>query len=213
MNKSSEQAFPGHYFQRVDEGPDPWFYVQPRLLVHIDDKAIAAIGCYFGKHLPKHGVILDVMSSWRSHLPDGFPKAKLVGLGLNDVEMAENPQLDEHVVQDVNASPTLPFADASFDAAIIIVSVQYLTKPLEVFREVCRVLKLGGTFHVVFSNRMFPTKAVAVWQMRDDHGHGELVREYFGMAGGWEGVEHVDISPNRDFSSDPVYIVRATRVE
>ena len=110
-------------------------------MVHIDEHAIAAVGEYFARKLPENGVILDLMSSWRSHLPEGFSTEKLVGLGLNATEMAENPQLDEWYVHDLNADPVLPFEDGSFDAAVVTVSIQYMVKPVEVFSQVNRVLK------------------------------------------------------------------------
>ncbi len=200
---------PPEYFRRQDEADDRLFYTEPRLVVHIDDHAIHAIGDYFGRRLPEDSVVLDLMSSWRSHLPDGFPKRKLVGLGLNAVEMAENPLLDEHVVHDVNADPVLPFVDASFDAAVLTVSVQYLVRPVEVFREVSRALKPGAWFHVLYSNRMFPTKAIAIWQPLSDAQRAQLISAYFAAAGGWEQPEAMDISPKLGFPTDPVYVVAA----
>ena len=160
------------------------FYAEPRLVVHIDQFAIEAIGEYLSGALPSGGVILDLMSSWRSHLPEGQPRGKVVGLGLNAVEMRENPQLDESVVHDLNANPALPFRDDTLDAAILTVSVQYLTKPELVFGEVARVLKPGARFHVIFSNRMFPTKATAIWKALSDEDRGRLVGAYFRRSGG-----------------------------
>ena len=109
------EVYPHEFFLREDETEDGLFYTQPRLVIHIDEGAASAIAEYFGRSLPRHGTLLDLMSSWRSHLPEDFPKRKLVGLGLNDVEMSENPQLDEKVVHDLNAAPTLPFDDDYFD--------------------------------------------------------------------------------------------------
>ncbi|HCH09505.1 MAG TPA: methyltransferase type 11, partial [Dehalococcoidia bacterium] len=107
-DQNPTQSFPENYFQRADGSDDRLFYTQPRLLVHIDDHAIAAIRSFFQEHLPQNATILDLMSSWRSHLPDGFLTEKVVGLGMNDVEMRENPQLDEWVVHDLNSDPHLP---------------------------------------------------------------------------------------------------------
>ena len=129
-----EQGFQDYFFDRVDEGDDALFYREPRRVVHIDDAAIAEIGRIFEELLPANGEILDLMSSWRSHLPEGFVKARMVGLGLNAAEMRDNPQLDEYVVHDLNRDPRLPFEDASFDGVILTVSVQYLTRPVEVFQ-------------------------------------------------------------------------------
>ena len=191
------QGFQDYFFDRVDGGDDALFYREPRLVVHIDDDAIEQIGRIFEEFLPANGVILDLMSSWRSHLPKDFVKARMVGLGLNDVEMRENFQLDEFVVHDVNKEPRLPFEDASFDGVILTVSVQYLTRPVEVFRDVCRILRPGAPLVITFSNRMFPTKAVRIWQGCSDEQRMTLVKLYLQKAGGYEGIRAEDRSPCR----------------
>ena len=183
------------------------FYAEPRLVVHIDQFAIKAIGEYLSGVLPSGGVILDLMSSWRSHLPESHPRGKVVGLGLNAVEMRENPQVNDALVHDLNANPTLPFRDDTLDAAILTVSVQYMTKPEQVFREVARALKPGARFHVIFSNRMFPTKAAAIWKALSDEDRGRLVGAYFRRSGGWGEPEAKDISPRLEIYCDPVYVV------
>lgn len=137
------ERFDPRYFRREDESPDELFYVEPRLTVHIDDDAIAAVTDAFRQLLPDGGIILDLMSSWRSHLPADRRYGRVVGLGMNAEEMAANPQLDEFTVHDLNADPRLPFVDAAFDGCAVTVSVQYLTRPVEVFREVNRVLRPG----------------------------------------------------------------------
>jgi hypothetical protein len=206
-----EQPFRPEHFARLDESPDPEFYSFPRKVVHIDDAAIAAVKQFFAEMLPPDGVILDLLSSWRSHWPEGFPKQRLVGLGLNAEEMADNPDLDGYVVHDINADPRLPFGDNTFDAAVLTVSIQYVTKPIEVFQEVNRVLKPGGLFAVIFSNRMFPTKAVAVWRALDDGQHIKLVNSYFHYAGNFVGLEAQDRTPPAAEYTDPVYVVMARK--
>ncbi len=136
-----DHPFTPEMFQRMDESDDPLFYAFPRKVVHIDEPAIAAVGQFLAATFAPHGVLLDLMSSWRSHLPPGFVKQRLVGLGLNAEEMADNPDLDEYVVHDLNADPRLPFAADYFDGAVVTVSIQYLTQPLAVFAEVRRVRK------------------------------------------------------------------------
>ena len=121
----------------------------------------------------------------------------------------ENPQLGEYVLHDLNADPLLPFDDQTFDAAIVTVSIQYLTRPVEVFAEVRRTLTGGSYFHVIYSNRMFPTKAVAVWQALDDQRRGQLVASYFAASGGWTDISTDNISPRPGTYSDPVYVVSA----
>jgi len=200
------------HFGRLDEDPDPLFYTMPRKVVHIDEAAIAAVQEFFRDTLPADGVILDLFSSWRSHWPAELPKKRLVGIGLNAEEMAENPDLDEYIVQDVNADPHLPFADNTFDAAVITVSIQYVTQPIAVFREVQRILRPGGLFAVIFSNRMFPTKAVAVWRSMDDHQHLDLVASYFHYAAGFEELKAYNRTPTWALTyTDPVYVVMARK--
>jgi SAM-dependent methyltransferase len=174
--------------------------------VHIDDGAIAALARLYSEVLLVRGRLLDLMSSWRSHLPQGTREA--VGLGLNAEEMADNPQLTSHVVHDVNRDPRLPFGDEAFDGAMCAVSIQYVTHPLLLFREVHRVLRPGAPFVVSFSNRCFPTKAVAVWLGMTDQQHVALVRAYFESAGGWTQVTADDRARG---GGDPLYVVWARK--
>ena len=202
--------FPPEWFRRQDESSDALFYDQPRLVVHIDDATIEAIRAYLSEALPADGEVLDLMSAWRSHLPYAFA-GRAVGLGMNEVELGENPQLDERVVHDLNADPRMPFDEARFDAAYVVVSIQYMTKPIEIFADVRRVLKPGAMFHVIFSDRMFPTKAIAIWRSLDPaEKRAQLIGAYFGASGGWSQPEFLDRSPSG--RSDPAYIVRATKL-
>jgi len=195
------------FFRRIDESDDELFYQYPRLLVHIDDGAIAKVGEIYASLLPEGGVILDLMSSWRSHLPERIRPAKVVGLGLNRAEMADNPALGEVVVHNVNQSPRMPFADESFDGAVMTVSVQYLTRPLEVFADVGRVLRPGAPFIVTFSNRMFPTKAVALWHGTNHDQWVTVVTRYFADSGAFEKIASFDRSAATDPRSDPIWAV------
>jgi SAM-dependent methyltransferase len=197
-------------FTRHDESPDELFYSFPRKVVHIDDGAIAALGHLYAEVLPPGGRILDVMSSWRSHFPDGAPRSEVVGLGMNAEEMADNPQLTRFVVHDLNRDPRLPFAPQAFDGAVCAVSIQYMIQPVPVFREIRRVLRLGAPFVLSFSNRCFPTKAVAVWLGGSDEDHVELVSAYFRAAGGFTAVAAEDHSPSD--GGDPLYAVWARTI-
>jgi SAM-dependent methyltransferase len=194
-------------YTREDESPDDQFYSFPRRVVHIDDGAIAALGRLYAEVLPPGGRLLDLMSSWRSHLPGAFTTCEVVGLGMNAEEMEDNPQLTSHVVHDVNRDPRLPFGPGEFDGAMCAVSIQYVIHPLRLFREVHRVLKPGSPFVVSFSNRCFPTKAVAVWLDSTDQHHVMLVRSYFESAGGWKDAT----GENRSLGGygDPLYAVWA----
>jgi len=202
-----DRLLPPAAYAREDESGDDAFYLLPRKVVHIDDGAIAALGRLYAEVLPVGGRLLDLMSSWRSHLPEGFQAAEVVGLGMNAEEMADNPQLTRFVVHDVNRDPRLPFGDAELDGAMCAVSVQYLVHPLRVSREVARVLRPGAPFVVSFSNRCFPTKAVAAWLYADDEQHVELVRSYFESAGGFVDVKEENRSPGG--YADPLYAVWA----
>jgi SAM-dependent methyltransferase len=161
----------------------------------------------FRDFIPAGSTVLDLMSSWRSHWPAGHSRQKLVGLGLNAEEMADNPDLDEYVVHNVNEDPVLPFAGEAFDAVVITVSVQYLTRPIETFRQVNRILRPGGRFIVSFSNRMFPTKAVNIWRNSNDRSHLELVASYLDYAGGFEDVQGGLANPRNSPPGDPLFVV------
>ena len=194
-------------FQRVDEGLDSLFYSWPRKVVHIDPQAIKAVGRVFRDLIPPGAVVLDLMSSWRSHWPAEHPKGRMVGLGLNAEEMADNPDLDEYVVHDLNLDPALPFQDSEFDAVALTVSAQYLTRPVETFQQVNRVLKPGGIFVVTFSNRMFPTKAVLVWRQSTDRGRIELVTSYMEAAGNFQDIRSGFVNPDTSPPNDPLFAV------
>ena len=207
----NEPPFQPDDFARLDGTPDPLFYVEPRKVVHIDPAACVAVGDFLFDAVPPGSEVLDLLSSWRSHWPSKLPKRRLVGLGLNAEEMADNPDLDDFVVHDLNAVPRLPFGDASFDAAVITVSIQYLTRPVAVFRDVHRVLRVGGLFAILYSNRMFPTKAVAVWRRLNDRQHADLIAAYFREAGGFIDLEARNCSPPFPSGGDPLYVVMARK--
>jgi SAM-dependent methyltransferase len=197
---------PREPFARMDESDDATFYVFERKVVHLEPGAIEALRTFYARVLPRGGSVLDLMSSWRSHLPDGL--GRVVGLGMNSAEMADNPQLSEFVVHDLNREPRLPFDDGSFDAVVCAVSVQYLTRPLEVFAEAGRLLRPGGPVVVSFSNRCFPTKAVAIWRASGDDAHRRLVREYLERSGFTAVTEEAPPS-----SDDPLFVVWGRRPE
>ncbi|KAJ8750748.1 hypothetical protein K2173_015929 [Erythroxylum novogranatense] len=197
-------------FQRFDESPDSSFYESPRFVTHIDDPAIAALTKYYSEVFPPSNTpgvsILDMCSSWVSHFPKGYKQDRIVGLGMNEEELKRNPVLTEYAVQDLNVNPRLPFEDDSFDVITNVVSVDYLTKPLDIFKEMSRILKPGGLAIMSFSNRCFWTKAISIWTSTGDADHALIVGSYFHYAGGFEAPQAVDISPNPG-RSDPMYIV------
>lgn len=204
--------FPAEYFQRLDETPDEDFYSIPRKVVHIDDGAIAAASQIYGELLHPNSRILDLMSSWRTHLPIGYKAARVTGLGMNAAEMADNPQLDDFVIHNLNVAPHLPFDNSTFDGIICTVSIQYLTRPIAVFSELYRVLKPNGIAIVTFSNRCFPTKAISVWQTASLAQKAALVASYF-EAADFDDISAEDRSPTRQHGlfkgthSDPLIAV------
>jgi SAM-dependent methyltransferase len=171
----------------------------------IDAAAIAAVTALYREVLPPGGAILDLMSSWVSHLPPEIPYSRVVGVGLNAEELAENAFLDEWQVQDLNQDPHLPFATAEFDGAAICVAVQHLTRPCEVIRETGRVLKSGAPLIVTFSNRCVPTPAIGCWCLLDDAGHLCLIAQHFVQAGNWTDIRCLDRTPAG--GGDPLYAV------
>ncbi|WP_407572286.1 class I SAM-dependent methyltransferase [Deinococcus altitudinis] len=202
-------SLPTAAFRRQDETPDEQFYRQPRFVTHIDDGAIGAVTGLYRDVFPAGGRVLDLMSSWISHLPPEAAYSQVVGLGLNRAELERNPRLSGVVVQNLNTTPLLPFPDASFDAAGITVSVDYLTRPVEVLRDLGRVLVPGGPVAISFSNRCFPSKAVAIWHTLSDAGRLDLVQRYLEEAGNWTGLRQLDLSPvnNGRRTGDPLYAV------
>ena len=176
-------GLPHDAFTKLDPEDDEIFYEPPRLVYHIDDGAVAALTGFYRKVLPAGGVLLDLMSSWVTHLPPEIEYAAMIGHGMNKAELEANPRLSRWFIQNLNRDTRLPLADASVDAAMICVSIQYLQQPVAVLRDLARMLRPGGSLVISFSNRCFWTKAVAIWRMLDDEGHAQLVEHYLRHAG------------------------------
>jgi SAM-dependent methyltransferase len=208
-------------FARVDETDDAAFYARDRLVCHVDTLALATIEELIGRLVvDRDPVILDLMASWDSHIPDHVG-GTVIGLGLNERELAANRSLAEYRIHDLNANPRLPFADESFDAVVCSLSVDYMTQPVAVFRDVARVLRPGGMFLVVFSNRFFPEKVVRIWRQSSEAERVALVGEFFESSNAFR-RPGVFVSKNlprpKDdkyaelgIPSDPVYAVFADR--
>jgi len=200
-------AFPDRFFDRADEAPDDGFYSLPRLVTHIDDDAIAAVGDLYAE-MNLAGDVLDLMGSWISHFKN--PPAHLTVLGMNKAELDANSDAQERVVHDLNGQPVLPFPDGAFDAAVCCVSVDYLVRPVEVFADVRRVLRDDAPFVCTFSNRCFPTKAIRGWLATSDGQHCEIVADYFRRSGGWSEPVIENRIPLTS-SGDPLFAVWARR--
>ncbi|MFP5504858.1 MAG: methyltransferase domain-containing protein [Gammaproteobacteria bacterium] len=175
----------GDPFARMDPRDDAQFYAEPRRVHHLDATARARLAALYGRFLRPGARVLDLMSSWTSHLPETPADLHVTGLGMNAQELAENPRLAERSVHDLNRDARLPFADAAFDAVLCTASVEYLVNPIEVFRDVARVLRPGAPFVVTFSERWFPPKAIELWSELHPFERMGLVLQYFQRAGGY----------------------------
>lgn len=212
----------GDPFARMDPRDDAQFYAAPRRVQHLDAACRARITGLYARFLEPGARVLDLMSSWVSHLPDEIAALHVTGLGMNAEELAANPRLAEYVVQDLNRDTALPFPTAGFDAVVCTASVEYLVRPLAVFQELARVLKPGGVCIMTFSERWFPPKAIELWGDLHPFERMGLVLQYFQRAGGFTalGTESLRGLPRPEddpyagqlLESDPVYAVWGRRV-
>lgn len=204
-------------FHRKDNTPDPIFYKAPRLVQHIDDSAIQAVGDLYGQLLKSGMRVLDLMSSWQSHIPSKLRFEKLTGLGLNGEELDKNEILDDRVIHDLNADVILPFESNEYDAVICTNSIEYLIHPGAVFDELARVLRPDGLVIVTISNRWFPPKVIRIWEELNEYERMGLVLEYFQKTGKFKDLETRSVRglprpwddkyfPEKRYS-DPIYAV------
>lgn len=183
---------------KMDESDDALFYDYPRFVTHVDNGFIQQLTDLYRDRLQPHTHILDMMSSWVSHLPDEMEFASIIGHGLNEEELARNPRFDRYVVQNLNQTQTLPFEDQQFDAVLNAVSVQYLQQPEAIFAEIYRVLKPNGIAILSFSNRMFYQKAIQAWRDGSERQRVRLVKQYFQAIEGFsspEAIANVSVLP------------------
>jgi SAM-dependent methyltransferase len=206
----NEHGLPSGAFTKLDTEDDELFYEPPRLVCHIDNGAIAALTAFYRSVLAADGVLLDLMSSWVSHLPPEIDYKEVIGHGMNAAELAANPRLSRWFIQNLNRETKLPLGDASLDAAMICVSIQYLQQPVAVLREVARLLRPGAPLVISFSNRCFWTKAVAIWRSLDDDGHVRLVERYLRDAG-FARIETHRLAEWVEDVSDPMFAVVGRR--
>jgi SAM-dependent methyltransferase len=207
---SASAPWPPGFFDRADPTDDGDFYAAPRFVTHIDAGAVQAVRELYDELGVPEGRVLDLMSSWVSHLSRA-PDGGLVLLGMNAAELAANPLAEAFVLADLNRDPVLPFPDASFDAVTCCVSIDYLVRPMEVLAEVARVLRPGGIVVLTFSNRCFPTKVIRGWLGADDATRVAIVRAYLEQAGGFEPVSAQRRTPEHA-PGDPLYGVWARRL-
>ena len=214
------ESLPPDAFSRADESDDTVFYARDRLVSHLDSRALATIQDLIGQLVAgTEPAILDLMASWDSHIPAAVSPSKVVGLGLNERELAENGALDEYVVHDLNAIPKLPFPNRTFDAVLCTVSIDYMVHPVAVFRDVARILKPGGLFLVIFSNRYFQAKVVKIWRHLSEEERIGFVQRLFEDSEQFEEPQYFvsrgmprprdDKYAQLGIPSDPVYAVYA----
>jgi SAM-dependent methyltransferase len=205
---------------KLDDSDDQLFYSYPRFVTHVDEGFIQQLTDLYSQRLQANTRILDLMSSWVSHLPKDIDFAHVEGHGLNAEELARNPQLNHYFVQNINTNPQLPFPDQDFDAVINCVSVQYIQYPEAVFSEIHRILKPGGIAIISFSNRMFFQKAIQAWRDGSEAFRVELVKGYFSLVPGFTTPEVISsTSTTPSFlqwlgvpGGDPLYAVIAQRL-
>ena len=205
-DEDSAADIPPHWFDRADNSPDEAFYQQPRFVAHIDPATIDALTEFYREFIPADSSALDLMSSWISHLPPELPLSRSSGLGMNEAELAQNPQLSDWCVHNLNTEPALPYPPQSFDRVLIAVSIQYLTRPLEVMASINTTLKPQGQVCIAMSHRLFPTKAIAAFQRMTPQDRVRLVMYYL-EHGGFKDIEFHDRSPS---GADPLWLVTGT---
>ncbi|MGK7960847.1 class I SAM-dependent methyltransferase [Crocosphaera sp.] len=205
---------------KLDPRNDDDFYAFPRFVTHVDQDFIDQLTNLYRERLQPNTHILDLMSSWVSHLPDDLKFAHVEGHGMNQEELAKNPHLDHYFVQNLNENPKLPLEDQTFDAVLIVVSIQYLQYPEAIFSELHRILKPGGQVIISFSNRMFYQKAISAWRDGSDAIRIQLVKNYFRSVPGFSKPEVIiNVSPLPSFlqmlgmmGADPFYAIVSNKV-
>mmetsp|Transcript_15374 Transcript_15374/g.18705 ORF Transcript_15374/g.18705 Transcript_15374/m.18705 type:complete len:330 (+) Transcript_15374:87-1076(+) len=210
----NEPPFKPEDFLRADQQDDGSFYALPRFVYHIDEAAVSSLTQYYRKNIPQGSEILDICSSWVSHYPLEFPKImkRISATGMNIFELKANDQLSDYQGKDLNIDYKLPYEDKSFDVVTCVVSIDYLIHPIEVLKEVNRVLKPGGKVIISQSNRCFQSKAVAMWLKMNDRQHLELINGYLQYAGGFLPRNAFDITAEGvDTYNDPMFIVEAVK--
>jgi len=163
---------------KIDTTEDEYFYSFPRFVTHVDDNFIKTLTNLYRTKLKPNMKILDLMSSWVSHLPDEIKFSHIEGHGMNEEELQKNPKLDHYFIQNLNKNPQFPLADQEFDAVLIAVSIQYLQYPEAILSEIHRILKPDGIVIISFSNRMFYQKAITAWRDNNEETRVKLVEYY-----------------------------------
>lgn len=202
-----------NHLERMDKRSDTIFYEQPRFVTHIDDFAIESLAKYYSEHLEINSKLVDLCSSWVSHLPKSHSFQEVIGIGMNEKELQKNPRLTKYYVHDLNKNPNLikMVPEESVDAVLCAVSVDYLIRPFELFSQVHKILKPGGSFILSFSNRMFATKVISAWLQTQDPEHLFIATYYFQGSASWNKVIVSDITDISNVHRDPMYVVHGVK--
>ncbi len=201
---------------KIDKNSDLIFYSKPRFVHHLDDGFRTRLTNLYRERISEKAIVLDLMSSWVSHLPKELSYQKVIGHGLNSAELQENKRLDSYWIQDLNNNQTLPLKDSSVDVCLMVAAWQYLQYPEKIAFELRRIIKPGGHLIISFSNRAFWEKAPTIWREGSDLDHIIYIKKVL-IAQGWPEPEYIFESGrklglfNFMFSSrDPFFSVLAT---
>tara|TARA_Y100001968_G_scaffold171110_1_gene156519 strand:+ start:568 stop:1233 length:666 start_codon:yes stop_codon:yes gene_type:complete len=148
---------------KIDKNDDQIFYQHPRYVHHLSPSFRDRLTNLYSNYLCNHHVILDLMSSWVSHLPVNIKFKKVIGHGLNESELRSNNRLDSYWVQDLNKTQEMPLEDSSIDIGLIVAGWQYLQYPEKVSLELSRIIKEDSLLIISFTNRAFWTKSPNIW--------------------------------------------------
>jgi len=203
--------------RKEDNSDDSLFYAMPRFVHHLDINFRSRLTNLYKKRISEKSILLDLMSSWVSHLPDKVKYKRVIGHGLNRVELEKNIRLDSFWVQDLNVNHKFPLDDSSIDVCLMAAAWQYLQYPEEIAAEIKRVVSPGGLLIVSFSNRAFWIKTPSVWKESSDSGRIEYIRNVL-TSEGWSNIEVFiakeepkSILPLLGIGTDPFFSVIAIK--
>ena len=181
--------------RKIDESDDRLFYSFPRLVTHVDSSFLSKVTQLYRTTIPPGSTVLDLGSSWISHLPEEVEYKRVIGHGLNGAELAKNSRLDSFFIRDLNKEPDgWEIESGSVDAVVCCVSIQYFQLPERVLAECWKILRPGGVVIISFSDRMFGSKAIDAWSANTSYGRCQLVRSYFQAIEGFERIQVLDQS-------------------
>ena len=169
---------------KSDISDDEIFYHQPRFVHHLSDSFRNRLTSLYSEYLLNHHIILDLMSSWVSHLPSNISYKKVIGHGMNEAELSSNERLDRFFVQNLNKKQNMPIEDSSVDVGLIVAGWQYLQYPEKVSLELSRVIKSDSLLIISFTNRAFWTKAPNIWTYSSEEKRIEYVTSVL-TSNGW----------------------------